>query len=230
MGPQPGQSRGGGEPPSPCCPHSSSCTPGSHWPSWHPGHAAGSWSPCRPPGLGTDRPCSAVLKIHSGTSGQETFPAFRQRPPALLPHQHRTLLPAPHPAPGRGDAERSPRAAGPALTCRKPGSLSRTSRGACRLLASGQNTSGQFSSPKGERQGVGRGTGERCPLGSTWERGRRQSGRRRRGADPPEPLRTQGDVGARPTPRRGASHQGRAPGPCHPPPPARRPASAEIHL
>ncbi|KFR14664.1 Sterol regulatory element-binding protein cleavage-activating protein, partial [Opisthocomus hoazin] len=46
-----GQSRGGGDPPSPCCPHSSECTPGDHWPSGQPGHAAGSWSPCCPPAL-----------------------------------------------------------------------------------------------------------------------------------------------------------------------------------
>ena len=26
----------------PCCPHSSGCTPGSHWPTGQPGHAAGS--------------------------------------------------------------------------------------------------------------------------------------------------------------------------------------------
>ncbi|XP_054052745.1 uncharacterized protein LOC128907644 [Rissa tridactyla] len=34
-----------------CWPRSSGCPPGDHWPSWPPGHMAGSWATCCPPGL-----------------------------------------------------------------------------------------------------------------------------------------------------------------------------------
>jgi len=49
MGPHWGRVEGGGDPPSTCWSYSSECTPGDHWPSWQPGHTAGSWSTCHPP-------------------------------------------------------------------------------------------------------------------------------------------------------------------------------------
>lgn len=58
----------------------------------------------------------------------------------------------------RRGTQNPPHSRGPTLTCKTPGSLSRISRGVCRLLASGQNRSEQFSFPKGEREGVGGGT------------------------------------------------------------------------
>jgi len=60
-----------------CCPHCSEWTRASHWPSWHPGHTAGSWSTCHPPG-------------HPGPSPQSCSPAAPPQPvlvPGVVPPQ-----------------------------------------------------------------------------------------------------------------------------------------------